>query len=228
MRRKEGAVQPSILPICPKLSFGHVMSTDQTIITSFNRGDSLESPLVIESESTVNLYLIGGFDGETEHTLEQEIILKNDSTVNIFGLFVVRERSKFVTRLSITHEGRNAKSSTIMRGAAFEHGVLNVIGTVKIPRSGHLASAFLDERVILMGEDARADAVPNLEILANDVQAKHAAAIGKISEEEVFYLMTRGLTKADAESLALEGFFGEYLANISDAEVRDAFLARAR
>ncbi|MBI2426566.1 MAG: SufD family Fe-S cluster assembly protein [Candidatus Kerfeldbacteria bacterium] len=201
------------------------MSSEQTIVASFNRSDSLAPTFVVEEGNTVNLYLIGGFDGETEQDLRQEIILKNDSTVNVFGLFVVREHSKFVTHLSITHEGRNAKSSTIMRGAAFEHGVLNVIGTVNIPRSGHLASAFLDERVLLMGEDARADAVPNLEILANDVQAKHAAAIGKISEEEVFYLMTRGLTKTEAERLALEGFFGEYLAKIEDREAREYFLA---
>lgn len=200
------------------------MTSEQTIITSFNRGDALAPTFVVEQNTTVNLYLIGGFTGEAQQELRQEIILKNDSTINFFGLFVVREQAKVETHLSITHEGRNAKSSTVMRGAAFEHGTLKVIGTVNIPRSGHRASAYLDERVLLMGDDARADAVPNLEILANDVQAKHAAAIGKISEEEIFYLMTRGLTELDAERLALEGFFGEYLQNVADSKVRESFL----
>ena len=68
--------------------------------------------------------------------------------------------------------------------------------------------------------DARADSIPGLEIMANDVRCTHAATIGKLEEEPIFYLMSRGMTRADAERLLVVGFFDPIMERIPFPEVR--------
>ena len=66
---------------------------------------------------------------------------------------------------------------------------------------------FQANRNMLMGRDARADSIPGLEIQADDVRCTHASATGQIEEEMIFYLMSRGLPRAEAVKLAVDGFF---------------------
>ena len=68
------------------------------------------------------------------------------------------------------------------------------------------AEAFLRFKVLLLGENARAEVDPELEILCNQVKASHAASVGQIDEEQLFYLMSRGLSKQDAVKLIVEAF----------------------
>ena len=75
-------------------------------------------------------------------------------------------------------------------------------------------------RNILLSEGAFGRAIPNLEIEANDVRCGHAASAGPVDEEQVFYLMSRGIPQAEAEKLIVFGFFNEVLDKITLEEVR--------
>jgi Fe-S cluster assembly protein SufD len=71
--------------------------------------------------------------------------------------------------------------------------------------------AYQTNRNLLLSPDARAESLPNLEIEADDVRCSHGASVGQLDQEELFYLMTRGLRRHDAERLVIFGFFGEVL-----------------
>ena len=70
-----------------------------------------------------------------------------------------------------------------------------------------------------MSDKAWADSRPKLEILANDVRCTHGATIGKIDGNVLYYLQSRGLSKAQSERLVIEGFFKEVLDRIPDKKI---------
>ena len=79
-------------------------------------------------------------------------------------------------------------------------------GKILIEKDAIGAEAFLRFKVLLLGENARAEVDPELEISCNQVKASHAASVGQIDEEQLFYLMSRGLNKKDAVKLIVKAF----------------------
>ena len=76
-------------------------------------------------------------------------------------------------------------------------------------------------RNIVLSEHAKADAIPNLEIEANDVKCGHAASVGPVDDDAVFYLESRGIPHDEAERLIVSGFFQEVLDRVQIDEVRE-------
>jgi Fe-S cluster assembly protein SufD len=74
-----------------------------------------------------------------------------------------------------------------------------------------------------LSENARADSIPGLEILADDVRCTHGATVGKLDEDQVFYLLSRGVPRSDAERLIVEGFFDPIMQRIPFEGVRKRF-----
>ena len=82
------------------------------------------------------------------------------------------------------------------------------------------ADAQQESRVLMLSDQARSDANPILLIDENDVTAGHAASIGQVDPEDMYYLMSRGLDKATAERLVVRGFLGSVIVEIPVKEVR--------
>ena len=93
---------------------------------------------------------------------------------------------------------------------------------IKVDPGAQQTDAFQECRNLLLSKRAHADAIPGLEILANDVRCTHAAAIAQIDREQLFYLRTRGLDEADATRLVIEGFMAELVERFEEGPVREA------
>jgi len=78
-------------------------------------------------------------------------------------------------------------------------------------------------RNLILDEQSRADSIPGLEILADDVRCTHGATVGKLEKEPLFYLKSRGIPQADAERLVVEGFFDPIMQRIPFEGVRERF-----
>jgi len=78
-------------------------------------------------------------------------------------------------------------------------------------------------RNLILSDQARADSIPGLEILTDDVRCTHGATVGKIDEEQIFYLESRGLPRIQAERLVVEGFFEPIMQRIPFEGVRNRF-----
>ena len=84
---------------------------------------------------------------------------------------------------------------------------------------------FQANRNMILSDYARADSIPGLEIEADDVRCTHAATVGKMEPEYIFYLMTRGIPRREAERLFLNGYFQDVLDRIPFADVQTRLLA---
>jgi Fe-S cluster assembly protein SufD len=87
-----------------------------------------------------------------------------------------------------------------------DHGRALVVGTIRVLPQAIGTEAFLEERILLASPHANAEVVPNLEIETDVVKCSHAATVGKIDEEEIFYLQSRGISKKQAKEMVMEGF----------------------
>jgi Fe-S cluster assembly protein SufD len=94
-------------------------------------------------------------------------------------------------------------------------------GLIQVSEGAQRTDAYQANRNLLLSSQARADSIPGLEILANDVRCTHGATIGQMDEEQLFYLMSRGLTRPDAQRLIVEGFFTPVLDRIPLEAVRE-------
>ncbi|WP_354698414.1 hypothetical protein DSM112329_04092 [Paraconexibacter sp. AEG42_29] len=95
-------------------------------------------------------------------------------------------------------------------------------GMIQVDKEAQQTDAFQESRNLLLGGKAHADAIPGLEILADDVRCTHAAAIAKIDAEQLFYLQSRGLPTGTAQRLVIEGFLQALVERFEEGAVREA------
>ena len=98
-------------------------------------------------------------------------------------------------------------------------------GMIRVEEGAQQTNAYQENRNLLLSKTAHADSIPGLEIMANDVRCTHGATLGQVDRDQLFYLMTRGLTRAEAERLIVRGFFQDVLDRVELEPVRDALAA---
>ncbi len=97
-------------------------------------------------------------------------------------------------------------------------------GLIDIEREAQFADAYLSEHAMLLNSGARADSIPGLEIMANQVRATHGATVGPIDPEKMFYLMSRGIEEKEAKKLIILGFFEPAIRRIGIEEARKVII----
>src|SRR4029079_35767 len=107
------------------------------------------------------------------------------------------------------HGAANTTSDLAFRGILADRSSRVWRGVIKADRGAQQTDAFQECRTLLLSKKAHADAIPGLEILADDVRCTHAAAIAQIDKEQLFYLRSRGLPEPRAQRLVIEGFMAE-------------------
>jgi Fe-S cluster assembly protein SufD len=127
-----------------------------------------------------------------------------------------------------TQQNHNAPITTsdlLYKGAARDHARTLWQGMIKSLPQMQKIDGFQACRNLVLSEDARMDAIPGLEIEADDVACSHAATFGSLEEEPIFYLMSRGIPRPQAELMVIEGFFDELLDRVPFEGVRERLQA---
>ncbi len=119
------------------------------------------------------------------------------------------------------HAAPNTNSDLAFRGVLAAGSTAVWRGMIKVDPGAQQTDAFQESRNLLLSTDAHADAIPGLEILADDVRCTHAAAIAQIDKEQLFYLTSRGLDPAAAKTLIIEGFLESLVERLAEGPVRD-------
>src|SRR5207245_11037031 len=121
------------------------------------------------------------------------------------------------------HVGSQTTSDLLYKGALKGSSRAIYTGTVIIREGAHRCNAYQTNRNVLLSEHAKAHSVPNLEILTNDpVRCGHAASVGPVDEDELFYLQSRGIPFQEAQRLVVFGFLQEVLDLVTLPEVRSS------
>jgi Fe-S cluster assembly protein SufD len=96
---------------------------------------------------------------------------------------------------------------------------------IRVEEGAQKTNAYQENRNLLLSKTAHADSIPGLEIMANDVRCTHGATLGQVDRDQLFYLMTRGLTRPEAERLIVRGFFQDVLDRVELESVRESLAA---
>ncbi len=124
----------------------------------------------------------------------------------IAGSFALRNKDKQHYQVIIHHQAPHTTANTKLLGTVRDTGFLQLKGKIIIDANCHDCESFLTERVLLLTATARAEVVPDLEILNNEVHCSHAASISRIPESQLFYIQSRGVTRKKAETMIARGF----------------------
>ena len=123
------------------------------------------------------------------------------------------------------HMAPSTTSDFAFKGALRDKARTVWRGMIRVEEGAQKTNAYQENRNLLLSKTAHADSIPGLEILANDVRCTHGATLGQVDREQLFYLMTRGLSRAEAERLIVRGFFQDVLDRVALEPVRDALAA---
>jgi len=136
-----------------------------------------------------------------------EVVLAGENaSVEVIGLVLGKLDEEKALEAYITHAAPNTKSNVIVRAVLRGRSKFDFKGNVRIEKGACGADAYLRSDALLFDEAKMGDDTPALEILEPDVKAGHAATVGKVDEQMLFYLMSRGLSKVQAEKLLIQGF----------------------
>jgi Fe-S cluster assembly protein SufD len=123
------------------------------------------------------------------------------------------------------HIAPNAGSDLLFKGVLKDSARVVFSGLIRVHEGAQKTDAYQKNNNLILSETARADSIPNLEIAANDVRCSHGATAGKVSADHLFYLMSRGLSRREAERLIVTGFLSPLIERVPLQDLRERLYA---
>ena len=140
-----------------------------------------------------------------KHKVQLQLSKEGDKLVWL-GVIDAREKGEYELDLVMIHKVPNTLGRVEVRGVAENWARVRVKGLIKIEKQAQDTDSFLSMKILLLDKKSGATAEPELEILANKVKASHSASVGKIDEEQLFYLKSRGIDENEAKNIIINGF----------------------
>ncbi|MGH7995510.1 MAG: Fe-S cluster assembly protein SufD [Opitutaceae bacterium] len=144
----------------------------------------------------------------------------------MLALTVARRAEEYDQRTLQIHQAPNTKSDLLYKNALLDESRTIFSGLIVVDPDAQKTDAYQSNRNLMLSENAEANALPGLEIQANDVRCTHGATTSRIDPEQEFYLLSRGLRPADARRLLTFGFFEEVLNRLDHEQLRAALRER--
>ena len=143
----------------------------------------------------------------------------------ITGLYFGEADQVLDYRAFINHRAPHTTSNMFLKGAVEDASHSVFTGLIRIEEEAQRVDAYQTNRNLVLSDEAGAESVPNLEILANDVKCGHASTVGPLDADQRYYLMSRGLDRLHADRLQVRGFFEEAIARLPHQQLADPIRA---
>ena len=134
------------------------------------------------------------------------VLTRSDTEARIFGIHDAGSTTRCELTITQRHRAPRTTSQVLIRSILRDHTRFSFRGLIRIDDGAHDADARLVNNNLLLSPHAMADTRPQLEIIPDDVVCTHAATTGPVGDEQLFFLRSRGLTRARATQLLVEGF----------------------
>ncbi|HET6551414.1 MAG TPA: Fe-S cluster assembly protein SufD [Solirubrobacter sp.] len=167
-------------------------------------------------------WVVVGFGSGSGKVRTETLLAGEGSHAKVTGAYAPHARQHIDYDTTQEHGAANTTSDLAFRGILADRSSAVWRGMIKVDPGAQQTDAFQECRNLLLSKRAHADAIPGLEILANDVRCTHAAAIAQIDPEQVFYLRARGLGDPVAKRLVIEGFMAELVERFEQGPIRNA------
>jgi Fe-S cluster assembly protein SufD len=167
-------------------------------------------------------WVVVGFGGGNGRVRTETLLAGEGASGKVTGAYAPHARQHIDFDTTQEHGAPHTTSDLAFRGILTDRSQAVWRGMIKVDPGAQQTDAFQECRNLLLSKRAHADAIPGLEILANDVRCTHAAAIAQIDKDQLFYLRSRGLDNAVSTRLVIEGFMQELVERFEEGPIREA------
>ena len=197
-----------------KINFYHVDNWTKNVYNFTNIVGTLDK------NASIN-WISGCFGGKLNRLRIDTNFNGQGSQCSNLGVFLGRGKELIDFTTNMYHNAENTTNNVLVDGILKDESSSVYRGLIRIEKVAQKTNSYLANHILKLGEKTLANSIPSLKIDANDVKASHGATVGQIDEEHMFYLMARGLSRAEAEKLIVEGFFEPVIQKIPLEELRE-------
>lgn len=145
-------------------------------------------------------------------------LLGEGAEANLYGAYVCGGSEKVKIAVDMHHDFPHCNSRQLFKGIAGGTSKVDFYGKIIVAKDAQRTEAYQENHNLLLSDGAKVDTKPQLEIYADDVKCSHGATIGRLNEEEQFYMRSRGISLEDAKVLQMISFIAPVLENIPEAD----------
>ena len=149
-------------------------------------------------------------------------LVEEGAEVTIKVLYLCGADEKVRIRTLVHHRAKNCKSNQIINGIAGGSANVSFDGRIVVAPGADGTEAFQENHNIVLSEEARVNTKPQLEIYADDVKCSHGATVGRLGEEELFYMRSRGIPEKEARTLQMLSFLSPVIPEGREKEIEEA------
>jgi Fe-S cluster assembly protein SufD len=175
----------------------------------------------VQRDATLE-WVVLGFGSANGKVRTETLLAGPGASAKVTGAYAPHARQHVDFDTTQEHGAPNTTSDLAFRGILADRSSAVWRGMIKVDPGAQQTDAFQECRNLLLSKRAHADAIPGLEILANDVRCTHAAAVAQIDREQLFYLRSRGLDPRVATRLVIEGFMAQLVERFEEGPMREA------
>ena len=191
------------------------------------RGGAMSSPqsssmtipqhIVVERDACIDMVLLVMPGVNCDVKLDVRLVGEG-AQANIYGAYVCGGEEKVKISVDMHHDLPHCNSRQLFKGIAGGTSRVDFYGKIIVAQDAQRTEAYQENHNILLSDGAKVDTKPQLEIYADDVKCSHGATIGRLNEEEQFYMRSRGITLEDAKVLQMISFIAPVLEQLPEAD----------
>jgi Fe-S cluster assembly protein SufD len=193
---------------------------DQSAACHAERSEASVVKMVVEKDAKAEVVILV-MPGVSCDVKVDVTLVGEGAEANIFGAYVCGSDEKVRMAVDMRHDVPHCNSRQLFKGIAGGVSKVDFYGKIIVAQDAQRTEAYQENHNILLSDGAKVDTKPQLEIYADDVKCSHGATIGRLNEEEQFYMRSRGITLEDAKVLQMISFIAPVLENISDESARE-------
>jgi len=190
-----------------RVEFSNVQDLDQNTWNITNKN------AIYDKDGSVT-FVMADLGAKLSHATIGAGLHGNGSAGELVGVFFTDHDQRYSINTLSDHAALSTNAETLVKGVLTDESRAEFDGMIRVRAKAQQTASFLSAHGLLLSKKARAEFIPGLEIAANEVSASHGATSGQIDEEQLFYLMVRGIPRPEAERIVVQGFFEPVLQRI--------------
>jgi Fe-S cluster assembly protein SufD len=205
---------------------------DQTIILNLQENAQCEWIHLLKNATQISYVINVASGSELCHSMIMTSVKKTNisvdltlagkkSTASLYGFYGLQADDSLNITTNQHHECADTTSNLLYKGLLADSAQATFNGMITIDQDAGKSCAAQYNKNLLLSNNARAVSVPSLQVLTNDVSCKHGSAIGKWDEQQLWYLLSRGLSMQQAQQLLIHAFLADIFHGITDHELKD-------
>ena len=177
--------------------------------------------IVVERDAKVDVVIAVMAGASCDWKIDVELVGEG-AEANLYGAYVCGSGERVKMAVDMHHKVPHCNSRQLFKGIAGGESRVDFYGKIIVAQDAQRTEAYQENHNLLLSDKAKVDTKPQLEIYADDVKCSHGATIGRLNEEEQFYMRSRGISLEDAKVLQMISFIAPVLENIQDEAQRES------